>query len=451
MRTKFWILNFVLALAMILPAASVINAAPLLQEGQEYVIQQGDTLAGLAEQYIGAADDVIAIIAATAEKAATDETFAKINDPNLIEPGWKVWIPSKEKAKEYTQPLPDLGGRKIIVGTDPTYPPFEYPDEATGEYVGYDIDLVNELCARLNCKAEFVATAWDGIFVALAAGEFDMVASGATPTAEREEIVDFSYPYLVYGQIVLLPADSTVQRVEDLQDKPVGVQLGTTNDLKATELFGDANVKRYDTFDMAVIAMLQGDVAAVVIDLPSAVGFMEQYPGKLKVGPELTSGEALGMAFPPGSELRSAFNAALVRFKADGTYAKLYNKYFGGEVAAEATGPVTELLVVGTTDKLSVFDPADAYDFHTWEIWNNTGDGLLNNEPGSAGKVVPGLAERYEASEDGMEYTFYLRKGLEFPDGTPFNAEAVKWTRISTRLKDNHHPTVQVRRDFFAC
>ncbi len=429
MHKRFWFLSVWLILAMVLPIASLVNAAPLLQEGQEYVIQAGDTLAGLAEQYIGTAEDVVAIIAATAEKAATDETFAKINDPDQIEVGWKVWIPSKDKAKEYLQPLPDLGGKKVIVGTDPTYPPFEYPDEATGAYIGYDVDMVNDLCARLNCKPEFVATAWDGIFVALAAGEFDMVASGATITAEREEIVDFSYPYLVYGQILLLAADSSAQRVEDLKDKPIGVQLGTTNDLTATELFGDANVKRYDTFDMAVIALLQGDVSAVVIDLPSAVGFMEQYPGRLKVGPELTSGEALGMAFPPGSELRAAFNAALVRFKADGSYAKLYNKYFGGpEAATKMPGPVTELLVVGTTDKMTVFDPADVYDFHAWEIWNNTGDGLLNNEPGSAGKAVPGLAERYEASDDGMEYTFYLRKGVKFPDGTPFNAEAVKWT-----------------------
>ncbi len=86
------------------------------------------------------------------------------------------------------------------------------------------------------------------------------------------------------------------------------------------------------------------------------------------------------------------------------------------------------MLVVGTTDKLSVFDPADVYDFHAWEIWNNTGDGLLNNKPGTAGEVVPGLAEKYEASADGMEYTFYLREGLSFPDGTPFNADAVKWS-----------------------
>ena len=93
---------------------------------------------------------------------------------------------------------------------------------------------------------------------------------------------------------------------------------------------------------------------------------------------------------------------------------------------SRARGGCGRTLVVGTTDKLSVFDPADVYDFHAWEIWHNIGDGLLNNTPGTAGKVEPGLAEKYDVSADGKEYTFHLRKGVKFPDGTPFNADAVK-------------------------
>jgi peptide/nickel transport system substrate-binding protein len=99
---------------------------------------------------------------------------------------------------------------------------------------------------------------------------------------------------------------------------------------------------------------------------------------------------------------------------------------FGTIAAGPAQAPAAGTLVVGTTDKLSVFDPADVYDFHAWEIWNNTGDGLLNSIPGTAGKVQPGLAEKYVVSADGKEYTFSLRKGVTFPDGAPFNADAVK-------------------------
>ncbi len=95
-------------------------------------------------------------------------------------------------------------------------------------------------------------------------------------------------------------------------------------------------------------------------------------------------------------------------------------------MAASPAATTSDTLVVGTTDKLSVFDPADVYDFHAWEIWHNTGDGLLISVPGTAGEVQPGLAEKYDVSADGKEYTFYLRKGVTFPDGTAFNADAVK-------------------------
>jgi len=73
-------------------------------------------------------------------------------------------------------------------------------------------------------------------------------------------------------------------------------------------------------------------------------------------------------------------------------------------------------------------DPADSYDFHTWEILHNTMDTLLHYTPGTT-ELEPGLAVDFpEVSADGLEYTFKLREGLAFPDGTPFNAEAYKWT-----------------------
>ena len=100
----------------------------------------------------------------------------------------------------------------------------------------------------------------------------------------------------------------------------------------------------------------------------------------------------------------------------------------GGYYAYIATRPkYREMLVIGTTDRITTLDPAKAYDFYTWEVFQNIGEGLLKYEPGTL-KIVPGLAERYEVSEDGKVYTFYLRKGLKFTDGTPFNATVVKWS-----------------------
>ena len=86
-----------------------------------------------------------------------------------------------------------------------------------------------------------------------------------------------------------------------------------------------------------------------------------------------------------------------------------------------------EPLIIGTTDSVTDLDPANSYDFHTWEIHHNTMDTLLTYIPGTT-ELEPGLAESYEVSADGMFYTFQLREGLKFPDGTDVNADAVVWS-----------------------
>ncbi|MEW6566555.1 MAG: ABC transporter substrate-binding protein [Chloroflexota bacterium] len=96
-------------------------------------------------------------------------------------------------------------------------------------------------------------------------------------------------------------------------------------------------------------------------------------------------------------------------------------------VLAACAKPEVEPLVIGTTDSVTDLDPAQSYDFHTWEIHHNMMDTLLTYIPGGT-ELQPGLAESYEVSDDGLEYTFHLRSGLSFPDGTPFNADAVVWS-----------------------
>ena len=92
--------------------------------------------------------------------------------------------------------------------------------------------------------------------------------------------------------------------------------------------------------------------------------------------------------------------------------------------ASAATGGT---IVYGTTEKVSDMDTAKAYDFHTWEIFYNVYQGLLRYPAGQT-NIVPGLAESYSISKDGTTYTFKLRKGLKFTDGTPFDAGVVKWS-----------------------
>ncbi len=240
--------------------------------------------------------------------------------------------PAGQPAGQPAAKVPDLGGKEIKIGSDTTYPPFETVDESK-KIVGFDPDMMDEICKRANCKSTFVTTAWDGIFIALAQGQFNAIVSGVTITDERKKTIDFSEPYLRYGQIVLVRSDeSAVTGVDSLTGKKVAVQTGTTNDEKATSLQKEGKVgdiKRYETFALAVKALTNKDVDAVIIDSYAADGFINQTPDKLKkVGQPFTS-EALGIALKQGDkDLKAAFDAALGQMKSDGTLDKLYKKWF---------------------------------------------------------------------------------------------------------------------------
>ncbi len=228
--------------------------------------------------------------------------------------------------------LPDLGGRKITVAVENAYPPFNFIDKKTGEPAGWDYDAVREICKRLNCVPEFKEAAWEGIFDAMAAGEYDVLADGVTITEEREKIVDFSIPYASVQQVILVRADEPTTSVEDFikdEKKLVGTQLGTTNEIAAKKHFPEERIKSFEDFGAAILALLAGDIDGVVIDNLAADGFMKENEGKLRILGILKTDkpEQLGFVFPPGSELKAAFDAAIQSMIEDGTLQKLNEKW----------------------------------------------------------------------------------------------------------------------------
>ncbi|MCY3906689.1 MAG: transporter substrate-binding domain-containing protein [Anaerolineaceae bacterium] len=238
------------------------------------------------------------------------------------------------------QDLPDLGGAAITVAVENAYKPFSFIDEASGEAVGWDYDMLHELCARLNCVPEFIETAWDGMILAVSNGEYDMAADGITIKPDRAEIVDFSDGYVSLVQVLLGRIDEMRfdggEALAADESLLIGVQPGTTNYWVALELVGEERLVTYETFPVAVQALIAGDVDAVVMDDVAGQGYVGVNADLLQiVGDPLTSEEELGFIFPLGSELRDAMNAGLDSMRADGTLEAINNKWFlGAEPAA---------------------------------------------------------------------------------------------------------------------
>jgi polar amino acid transport system substrate-binding protein len=272
----------------------------------------------------------------TAEATATEEPTAEATEEPTAE---ATEEPTAEATEEPTaEPTTEETGAAdfgvVKVGMNAEYSPMEYVDE-NGDIVGFDVDLVKLLAERAGFEYELINTRWDTIFVALAAGDFDIVASSATITEEREETVDFTNPYFNAGQMIAVKADRAdeITTPEDLAGLKVGVQQGTTGDIYASEQIEGADVVRYDEITMAFQALGTDEVDAVLNDGPVSADYIAKNPEleAVLVGIPLTE-EFYGIAVQPDQpELLDAINAALADIIADGSYAELYVKWFGVE------------------------------------------------------------------------------------------------------------------------
>jgi len=228
------------------------------------------------------------------------------------------------------------GGKVYIVGTEPTFPPFEYVDENTGEIVGFDIDLIKAIAERAGIQVEIKSMGFDGLIPALQSGNIDIAIAGITVDEERAQAVDFGPSYWeAHLQIAVAADNEDIKSVEDLKNKVVGVQIGTTGAAKAYELRDQGlvkEVKTYNTVDVVFMELMQGTIDAVINDLPVTEAYMARNPGKIKLTGEPFEGEEYAYAVAKGNtELLEKLNAGLEQVKADGTFDQLVLKYFGGE------------------------------------------------------------------------------------------------------------------------
>ena len=217
---------------------------------------------------------------------------------------------------------------KLIVSTNAEFPPYEYYD--ANEIVGIDIEIAQAIADKLGLELEVKDGAFDAIIAEVVSGKADIGIAGMTVTDERKQNVDFSDSYATGTQVIIVKEDSEIKSAADLEGKSIGVQLGTTGDIMATDI-KDSKVEQYNKGMDAVQALSQGKIDAVIIDSEPAKFYEKEVSG-LKILDEAFAVEDYAIAVKKGNTaLQSKINEALKELKAEGKIDEIIGKYIKAE------------------------------------------------------------------------------------------------------------------------
>jgi ABC-type amino acid transport substrate-binding protein len=218
------------------------------------------------------------------------------------------------------------GGEKLTVGSDIPYPPFEQGKK--GSYTGFDVEMMEAIGKEIEREPEFIDSSFETIFRDLAQEKFEAVMSAATITEEREKVVDFSLPYYLSEQAILVKEGSEITGLSDLKGKVVGAQQGTTGLELGKEKAEASELRPFPEGPDADNALKAGTVEAVIIDAPVAKQQAEELGG-IEIVEKVPTEETYGIAIAKGNtELLEGINEGLKMTIEDGSYAKVYEKWF---------------------------------------------------------------------------------------------------------------------------
>jgi polar amino acid transport system substrate-binding protein len=217
----------------------------------------------------------------------------------------------------------------LTVGTDAPYPPFLIGTPEDPDFTGYEIELFNAIAEKIGYPdPEYSNTNFAAVFRDTANGLFDIAVVSSTILPERERVVDFTDPHYEAQQALLVPEDSDIASVDDLDGATVGAQDGTTGEAYANDETGASEVRGFPQGPDAITALVTGQVDATIIDQPVAVDAVEKQGG-MEIAEEIQTNELYGFPVAPDNDgLREAVNTALQELKDDGTVDELYEQYF---------------------------------------------------------------------------------------------------------------------------
>jgi polar amino acid transport system substrate-binding protein len=238
---------------------------------------------------------------------------------------------SEKKAEAPKKDAPKI----LHIATNATYVPFEFKDkQATGkdsDYKGMEIDMVREVAKRLGMETKMENIAFNGVIPAILSKQVDLAATGMTMTKERAQKVAFAAPFYESKLAFVVLTKSTAKSAEDFKGKKIAAMVGTTG-AKYGESHG-MSVKQFDNSSEAILEMETGNADAAIVDKPVAEYYAAlegKGKGKVRVITIADSkSELLGFVMnKDNKELKDKVNKALADMKKDGTYNKIYQKWF---------------------------------------------------------------------------------------------------------------------------
>ena len=171
---------------------------------------------------------------------------------------------------------------ELVMATSPDYPPYEFKIMENGKekIVGFDIAIAEEIAKDIGVNLRVLELDFNGLLVSLNANKADMVMAGMTPDEERIKAVDFSDIYYLAEQGIIVPTDKkdTLNTLESLAGKKIGVQKGSVQEKIATEQLPDSKIVSLVKLPNIILDLKAGNLDAAIVELPVAEGYVKQYP-----------------------------------------------------------------------------------------------------------------------------------------------------------------------------
>ncbi|WP_155799363.1 glutamine ABC transporter substrate-binding protein GlnH [Bartonella tamiae] len=218
--------------------------------------------------------------------------------------------------------------KDLIFATDTAFVPFSF--KQGDDYVGFDVELWDAIAKDMGVTYKLQPMDFAGIVPGVQAGQIDVAMAGMSITDARAKVVDFSDPYYNSGLLLLVRADSDIKSVDDIDGKIIALKTGTGSVPYATEHFKDSERRQFPNIDNAFMELQTGRVDGVLHDAPNVLYYAATGgKDKVKIIGKPMEAQKYGAAFRKGSDLVEKYNTSLKNLKENGTYDRIYEKWFG--------------------------------------------------------------------------------------------------------------------------